>query len=156
MNTTMEHISKAVLAFKPCQKARGGMTFYPLATHDGGGVRLVLGPIGSYPATISCEPNVFGGTGGEPRKAIRFSLPGEGILRDLQDLEGKAKELLRGATKNSIIWNSAIIEGTEMYPASLRPKSGCQESAPRASAIRTGSNSRYQDSLGHVLLPTRL
>ena len=132
MNTIMEHHTK-VFAFKPCQKARGGMSFYPL-TAGGGDVQLLLRPVGSYPATVPFEPNVFGGKGGEPRKAIRFSPLGDGVIGVVQELEGKAKELLRGATKNSIIWNSAINEGTEMYPASL--KANIWVSGERAASIR--------------------
>ena len=111
MATTMEHASNAMLAFKPCQKARGGMTFYPLATLDGGELRLLLGPIGSFPATIPFEPNVFGGSGGEPRKAIRFAIPDENGLGDLRNLEQKAQDLPRGAApKTNWNWNSAITE----------------------------------------------
>ena len=80
------------------------------------------------------EPNVFGGTGGEPRKAIRFSLPDEGIIGDLQDLEDKAKELLRGASKANINWNSAITEGSGLYPPSL--KAQIWVSGARAASIR--------------------
>ena len=49
------------------------MMFFPLATSAGDDVRLMLGPVGTYPAHIRFEPSVFGGNGGEPRQAIRFA-----------------------------------------------------------------------------------
>ena len=92
------------------------MTFYALATPDGGDARLLLGPLGTLPATI---PSVFGGNGGEPRKAIRFAVRDERTLNAMQPLEQTARDLLARVVPK-IVWNSAIAEATELYPASIK------------------------------------
>ena len=120
-------------AFKPCQKVRGGISFYPI-TVDGQDVQFLLGPAGSFPATIPFEPNVFGGSGGEPRKAITFSLPDRKTVGAVYEIERKAKELLRSTAKSEIKWNSAITEETATYPASLKAK--IWVTGERAAAIR--------------------
>lgn len=109
------------MILRPAQRARGGMTFWPLVMHDGDDVRLMLGPLGTYPAVIPFEPSVFGGNGGEPRKSIRFSIQDQEILNNLKDLEDKAKALLDG-TQERYTWNTAITEATELYPATIKAK----------------------------------
>jgi len=120
-------------AFKPCQKVRGGMAFYPITTGDQD-VQFLLGPTGSFPATIPFEPNVFGGSGGEPRKAIKFYLSDRKTVELVYEIERKAKELLRYATKGDFKWNSAITEEREAYPASRKAK--IWVSGERAANIR--------------------
>ena len=51
MNTTQNGDIK-LFAFKPCQKVRGGMAFYPTTAGDKD-VQFLLGPTGSF------EPNVL-------------------------------------------------------------------------------------------------
>ena len=48
---TLESSSKIELTLRPGQKARS-MTYYPLATPGGGDARFLLGPLGSFPASI--------------------------------------------------------------------------------------------------------
>ena len=67
--------AKMELALCTVQKAKiGGMAFYPLTTPDGDDVRLMLGAVGTFPSYIPFEPSVYGGHGGEPRKAARFAI----------------------------------------------------------------------------------
>ena len=80
----MTPASKIELALRPAQRARGGMTFYPLTALDGDDVRLMLGPVGTFPAYIPFEPSVFGGNGGEPRKSVRFAVSNQEILDSLE------------------------------------------------------------------------
>ena len=47
--TTLESLSNIKLNLRPSQWARNGMTFYPLATPDGGDVHLLLGPLRELP-----------------------------------------------------------------------------------------------------------
>ena len=98
------------------------MTFYPLATPDGADPHLLLGPPGTFPATIPFEPSVFGGDkggGGGPRKAIRFAIRDERVSQGTQNLEQKAQRLLAKVSPTTI-WNSAITEATELYPSSTK------------------------------------
>ena len=66
------------MIMRPVQRAWGGMAFWPLVRPDDDDVRLMLGPLGTYPAVIQFEPSVFGGNGGEPRKSMRFSIVNPG------------------------------------------------------------------------------
>ena len=118
---TLENLANVELTLRPGHKARGGMTFYPLATPYGADPHILLGPVGTFPASIPFEPSTFGGRGGEPRKSIRFSVCDERIVRDMQNLEEKAQYLLAKVSPK-IIWNSAITEATELHLASIKAK----------------------------------
>ena len=118
---SLESLANIELTLRPGHRARGGMTFHPLATPDGGDPHILLGPLGTFPATIPFEPSVYGGSGGEPRKAIRFVVRGERIIRDMKSLEEKAQCLLAKVAP-TIIWSSAITEAMELYPASIKAK----------------------------------
>ena len=109
--TTLESLSKIELTLRPGQKARN-TTYYPGATPDGGDVRFLLGPLGSFPASIPFEPPALGGNGGEPRKAIRFAIRDERIVNDIQSLGQKAQHLLGNPHK--LVWNTAIVEASEL------------------------------------------
>ena len=91
------------------------MNFYPLVTPTGHDVCLMLGPVGTYPTFIPFEPSVFGGSGGEPRKAVRFAIYENELLDSLLDMERKARALLEG-TGEKFTWVSSITESTEIYP----------------------------------------
>ena len=97
------------------------MQFCPLATTTGQDACLLLGPVGAFPATIPFEPSVFGGNGGEPRKAIRFATTEQETLLCVRDVEHQAQALL-GNTGTRFTWNSAITEATEFHPASIKAK----------------------------------
>ena len=112
---------KMELVMRPTQRVKGGMTFIPIATSTGDNVRLMLGPVGTYPTYIPFEPSVFGGNGGEPRKSTRFATEEAELLNAILDIEHKAKALLEG-TGMRFTWNSAITEATEQYPASIKAK----------------------------------
>ena len=56
------------LVLRPAQRARGGMSFYPLATPSGDDVRPMLQPVGTYPTYIPFEPSVFGGRAGQEQR----------------------------------------------------------------------------------------
>ena len=84
------------LVLRPVQRAKGGMNLYPLVTPTGHDVNLMLGPVGPYPTFIPFEPSVFGGNGGEPRKAVRFAICENVLLDSLLDMEKKARALLEG------------------------------------------------------------
>ena len=109
------------MIMRPVQRARGGMAFWPLVGPDGDDVRLMLGPLGTYPAVIPFEPSVFGGNGGEPRKSMRFSIVNQEILDSIEELENKAKALLQGVGER-YTWTSAMTPATEVYPASVKAK----------------------------------
>ena len=79
------------MILRPAQRARGGMAFWPLVMPDGDDVRLMLGPLGTFPAVIPFEPSVFGGNGGEPRKSVRFSILNQEILDNIDELETKRR-----------------------------------------------------------------
>ena len=90
-------VAKMELALCTAQKAKnGGMAFYPLTTPDGDDVRLMLGAVGTFPSYIPFEPSVYGGHGGEPRKAIRFAITEEALMNSVLDIESKAKALFDG------------------------------------------------------------
>ena len=97
----------------------GGMAFYPLTTPDGEDVRLMFGAVGTFPTYIPFEPSVYGGHGGEPRKAIRFAITEDALMNSVLDVENKAKALLDGVGVK-YTWNSAITEGKGPYPATLK------------------------------------
>ena len=117
----MKPANQMELALRPAQRARGGMTFYPLAALDGDDVRLMLGPVGTFPAYIPFEPSVFGGSGGEPRKSVRFAISNQEILDSLEELENKAKALLNGQGER-YTWTSSVTPATEIYPATVKAK----------------------------------
>ena len=147
-------IAKMEMVLCAVQKPKsGGMAFYPLTTPEGDDVRLMLGAVGTFPSYIPFEPSVFGGHGGGPRKAIRFAITEEVLLNSVLDVERKAKALLAGAG-GKFTWNSAITEGTELYPASLKCKSGRRASARRASETRRARRSRCRPSPGRDPAPT--
>ena len=117
----MTPASQMEMALRPAQRARGGMTFYPLAALDGDDVRLMLGPVGTFPAHIPFEPSVIGGNGGEPRKSVRFAISNQEILDSLEELENKAQALLKGLGER-YVWTSSMTPATEIYPASVKAK----------------------------------
>ena len=53
--TTLESLSTIKLNFRPSQRAKNGMTYYPLATPDSDDVRILLGPPSgaSLPSSLS-------------------------------------------------------------------------------------------------------
>jgi hypothetical protein len=112
---------KMELTLMPTQRTRNGMQFFPLATTTGQDACLLLGPVGTFPATIPFEPSVFGGNGGEPRKTIRFVPSKPEQLNGILDVETKARALLEG-TGTRFTWNPAITEATEFHPASIKAK----------------------------------
>ena len=115
----MTPASAMELALRPAQRARGGMTFYPLAALDGDDVRLMRGPVGTFPAYIPFEPSVVGGNGGEPRKSVRFAISNQEFLNSLEELENKAQALLTGQGER-YAWISCITPATELYPATVK------------------------------------
>ena len=94
--------------------------FFPLATPAGHDVSL-MGLVGTYPTCIPFEPSVFGGSGGEPRKAVRFAICEDELLDRILDMERKARALLED-TGVKLTWVSSIAEATELYPASVKAK----------------------------------
>ena len=129
----MTPATKMEPALRPAQRARGCMSFYPLATPSGDDVRLMLGPVGTYSTYIPFEPSVFGGSGGEPRKAVRFAVYEDELLNSILDMERKARALLEG-TGPKFTWVSSITEATELYPASVKAK--IRVTGGRAALIR--------------------
>jgi len=101
----------AKMDFKICaiQKNKG-MTFYPLKSLEGDDVRLMLGAVGTFPSYIPFEPSVYGGHGGEPRKAIRFAITEDALLKSIREVEDKAKALLDGIGVK-FNWVSAVTVG---------------------------------------------
>ena len=97
------------------------MTFYPLTTTQGEDVRLMFGAVGTFPSYVPFEPSIYGGNGGEPRKAIRFAITEDELLNSILDVENKAKALLDDANIK-YTWNSSITEGREPYPPTLKCK----------------------------------
>lgn len=70
---------------------------------------------------VAFEPSVYGGTGGEPRKGICFSVPAR-VQEDLTLLEDAAREALRLINPNvDSIWRSSI-KFLGRGPAVLRAK----------------------------------
>ena len=121
------------------------MSFYPLAAMDGDDVRLMLGPVGAFPAYIPFEPSVFGGSGGEPRKSVRFAISNQEILNSLEELENKAQALLKGSGER-YSWTSSITPATEIYPATV--KAQLWVTGDRAVTVR--------DQLGNAIpMPSR-
>jgi hypothetical protein len=120
----MSTIAKMEMVLCAVQRPKtGGMAFYPLTTPDGDDVRLIFGPVGTFPSYIPFEPSVYGGHGGEPRKAIRFAITEDALLNSVLDVENRAKALLDGIGVK-YTWNSAITEGSGTYPPTLNVKSG--------------------------------
>ena len=117
----MTPVNMMELVLRPAQRAKGGMSFYPLATPDGDDVRLMLGPVGTFPTFIPFEPSSFGGSGGEPRKAVRFAICEGDLLDSLLEMESKARALLEGAGER-FSWVSSINPATELYPATVKAK----------------------------------
>ena len=86
------------------------------------------------------EPSVFGGNGGEPRKAVRFSIRDELILvlDATRILEKKARDLL-SAVAQKFTWQSAVAEAGSAYPASIKAK--VWVNGERACAVRDDDGS---------------
>ena len=125
MPTLLTDLASADLRLQPGQRTKGNMTFYSLATPDGKPLSFLLGPVGSYPATVPFEPSVFGGHGGEPRKAMRFSVD-EQLLEAMRTLEDQACDLVR-AQDPRIQWNPVVANAARGYRCSIkasRPRCG--------------------------------
>ena len=120
--TLLRDLASADLRLQSALRTNGNMTFYALATPDGKPPSFLLGPVGSYPATVPFEPSVFGGHGGEPRKAMRFSV-GEELLEAMRYLEDQACEMVR-AQDPKIQWNSVVANAARGYNGGSRPRSG--------------------------------
>ena len=120
MSTTPVDKMEMILCAAQRPKA-GGMAFYPLTTSQGEDVRLIFGAVGTFPSYVPFEPSIFGGNGGEPRKAIRFAITEEALLNSVLDVETKAKALLDDIGIK-YTWTSAITEAKEPYPPMLKCK----------------------------------
>ena len=115
-------VDKMAMILNAAQRPKaGGMTFYPLTTPQGEDVRLMFGAVGTFPSYVPFEPSIYGGSGGEPRKAIRFAITEDALLNSVLDVENKAKALLDGIGVK-YTWNSSITEGREPYPPTLKCK----------------------------------
>ena len=111
----------ADLRLQPGQRTKGIMTFYSLATPDGQPLSFLLGPVGSYPATVPFEPSVFGGNGGEPRKAMRFSVGDGYLLEAMRNLEDQACDLVRELEPRvQWNWSSRTLHGATAAPSRRR------------------------------------
>ena len=131
MPTLLADLAPAPLRLQPGQRTKGNITFYALATPDGKPLSFLLGPVGSYPATVPFEPSVFGGHGGEPRKAMRFAVVA-GLLEATRASEEQACELVREVDPR-IQWNS-VAATPRGYSGSIKAK--VWVSGERACAIR--------------------
>ena len=67
------------------------MSFMPLCDADGKPISFLLGEPGTLPAHVPFEPSVFGGSGQEQRKALRFSLD-QDVLDIIKDFERRVQE----------------------------------------------------------------
>ena len=119
MSTSIDKMEMILCAVQ--RPKTGGMAFYPLTTPDGDDVRLIFGPVGTFPSYIPFEPSVYGGHGGEPRKAIRFAITEDALHNSVLDVENRAKALLDGIGVK-YTWNSSITEGSGAYPPTLKCK----------------------------------
>ena len=78
-------------------------------------------------------PNVFRGTGDEPKKGIVFSIPDQ-VAQDIQTMEEMARDLLRPSCPQiDAMWHSCLRYQSSFRP-SFRPRSGSRASAPASSS----------------------
>ena len=99
---SLTQVDKMTMILNAAQRPKaGGMTFYPLTTTQGEDVRLLFGAVGTFPSYIPFEPSVYGGHGGEPRKAIRFAITEDALLNSVLNVENRAKTLLDGIGVNT-------------------------------------------------------